>query len=1066
MSLPVRFVPPVFSAVFTTRGNIPVPSAHTTFSSGDMVRDAFAIPSEDVHARRLEMRIAGISEAPRFELALMKKRFEQARQARSSGNLEDAFRNYRETLIALESPFEHLKDDAPLYRHIPSGDGLFKEALFETAVLSGPEEVPEMLNRLTRFIEEIRESEGTLSDIARATMIKAYKIMQHTMSAGQPKGALLKEAYEMVQRVRSDAGAGDDPDTSFYAGLLSVELLARSIAMAHNRRDFHERNLLIERQRETIKDVLSDHLTDDRNEAIASYIADSAILLARLGLWGPSLRSARTLTTRQFACTAGTRRVLTDPMFEPFIDSSRVLSPSEVKFRSSKGSYMKRLQAALALAHSKGIKESIFAGLFGLAAGFGASALFGMGGESTVAAAVAGAALLTSINRFRNGWNSLEARYAAKTGIFDRTAPESALDASRLILWGGLNAATWLLPAAVLNSGPESIHTFGDTIQAIVTAYSQLGAMAADGFHSIAGQSLNALNSITPEQALQTAYQTLISASAALAASSALSKELRESLGRLSLLFVPGASMFLADATASVAGMPPDCALDLAYGTYLKATAAFLSANLIFPSLRRSLSGFTAVFLPGGLMLSAEIGMHILGQNAGSFPDKFDSYLYADRIQRASIIAGGMLMMQLTAGLVPLRRSSPARNPLLATVSAMNPSRNPHIYMLPLTAAVVGAGIMSPIGGLAQGVVRADSVAECLVQGVAISLGLIPVTLTVGGLLNGFIPLRSRIRESWQDSRGLSVPRGLLEMGMGYLDSFRVPYVKNRLLRKFTMDLPAASLRALLGWDTNSGQLIDSSMSFLSGNAMATSTWPESSATVWEREAIVRNIGNLTSGLDLAAAAGREAKREEEVQNRDDAMNEMYAFFSKAGQVTHVLHPFMAHKSLSDRLWPVYAVSRSFRQPSYPQMPNVDFYASLHDLLMDAKDKELTAKDLGSLLDFVEHQARDPNRYEAMRPIVKTLALSRNSRRFGKSLQIFFEENQWIAEVMNVNLEKYKPYNERLRRLSRRAFKNRVRKRFDKYEQRVASHGRQGLLKVQFEGLFLADSEVMGKTGA
>jgi hypothetical protein len=1069
MSLPVNFVPPAFSAVFVSTGTLPVSSILTPAPSDGYPDDAFARADENSAPSQLSLRLIGADEPPRIELAALRKRLDFARGARRSGDLETALEHYRASLSVLESPFDAAADSAPLHRHLPDGRALFRESLFETSVLSAPEDAPAMLNRLSRFIGWIEGTEGCSSDIAQAKILKAYKIMQHTMSASQPKGALLKEAYNLVQGVRYDLDSDENSEIGLYAGLLSIELLARSIAMAHNRRDFRERNLLIERQREIIKEVLADHLTDERREAIASYISDSALLLARLGLWSPALERARTVTSRRLVSTSGAKRLLANPLFDPFVDGARILSAAEIKFRTSKGSFMRRFQAALALAHSKGLRESIFAGLFGLVAGWatglGASALLGTGGETALVASIAGAALFATLNRIRNGWNTLEARYAAETGTFDRTAAETAHDASQLVLWGGINAATWLLPAAILNSGTESASVFAETLSKATGIYKDLSLTAADGIISFTNQSIARLGSLSATDVGYSAYQAFIAISAALAASSLLNKDVRKSLGRLSLLFVPGASLFAVEAAEFIADQAINLSMSHMYDLYIKASAAFFLANFFSPISRSHLSKLAPLFLPGAFGLSAEIGMHLLGQDPGPHPERFSNPLYLDRIARASIISGEMMFMQFITGLMPLRHGASVKE---ALGSAFYSFKNPHAYMPPITAAIIGAGIMSPLGGMMQEGMDVHGFSNHLIQGVAITLGILPLGLGISGMLKRFIPITSRLKEAWEDTRGLPLPRALLETLMGYQNSFTVPYMKNRLLRAFTMDLPAAALRATVGWDTNPGQLIMSSMNLVSGTAMATSTWPEASATAWERRAAIDyKIGFLASDIENADSlqqAGRITAAEAAAQ-RAEAMATTLDFFANAGQVTHFLHPFMAHKSLSDRLWPLYAVSRSFKPPTYPRMPNVDFYANLQRMLSHSGDDELSAEGMEALLKFVEHYAKDPENYELLRPLIKTLALSRNSTRHGGRIEGFFRDNPWITDVLNIDPEKYRPSDDRTRRIARSKVKRRIRKRFDKYEQRVASHGRQAELKKQFEGLFLADGELLGSAG-
>ncbi|MDO8528192.1 MAG: hypothetical protein Q7T03_10985 [Deltaproteobacteria bacterium] len=933
-----------FAATFTAAGTQTVPAIFSSPPVETVLPSL--LPPDLFTAAPVVSPSFSLSPHP-ISLSRLKNIFAEAREARKNGQLDVAADRYSQAFETLSS----------LYRHLPNGGDLLTEALFESVVLSGPSKAPEHLNRLAEFAANPPPGHEGKEDQAKVKLLTAFTLMGHVRQSAEPSLPLLERAEKLTEETQSES-----VNIHFFSSLLKIEILAHQLLIAHSRRDFRGRDTLAKRMGDELSD-LNLLLTDlpDRKEIVARCYADTARLFARLGLWGPSLEKARTVTVSPFDSTSvAVKELLTDPIFAPFVDGSRFLTPGEIRLRAKGGQWKKRFQAALALAHTRGLVESLRIGAAGLVGGMVVDAAL-QGGHGVFAGA-AGATAFILAKSIANGWNTNEALYASEVGTFDRTPAESAKDAASLVVQSGLNSFAWAFPAALLHVGTDGIAVFHDTLERAFRMYFSFGRWIGSGFSSLPTPNFSSMDFS-----------------------------------------------------------------DLVYNTYTKAAGLLFALNLLSPSLRKHTDRLAFYFLPGALLLSADIGMAVSGQSAIDFTPHFGDPHYWSRVERVSIVAGEIFFMMLTSGILALDKKTPG-----AVLSVFHPRRAN--YMLPM-AAVITNGMTSAIGGMMQKSATPDHLSLIALQGAAITVGILPITLGLSGVLKGNIPIGAGVREGWTDSRGENIFKRVGAAAGGGIGAFNMPYSHNRVFRSVTWDLPAAGLRTLLGWDTNPGQLAMTGTNFVAGNGTATATWPETGGTRWERDSLSRLTLNAGSKPEVLAQL-------------DD-------FFAKVGKVIHPMHPFLGHASLSDRLWPLRAVTRPIAPPQFPQKPNAHFFASLDQMLHGGTVERLDAKQVSVLLEYVELHAGNPDSFYTLRPLVQVLAAARDSVLFGKQINTFFDARPGLFDLFNIDSEEQIPFG-RSRLQRRKYIRDAVAEKFFPFEKRVKAHRRVAGFRQLMEGLFIS----------
>ncbi len=962
--------------------------------------------------------------SPMQKLRDVQRSFEAARQALSTNNRTDTWKKYSEALNLLETPADDLSDH-PLFTEIINGPDLFKEALFGTIGFSGPEHAADNINRLEVFIRSADENTCPL-DLAKAKLLKTYSLFQHAASADEPQETLykrtLRQANDVVEKFPSDHKANDD--VIFYGNLLRIEILARLLCHAHNRGDHKEEFVHADEIKAAFIRITDPETPKDRLELIGEYKADVATLMARIGLWGPALEMARRVTAYDspFKDTAGAQRLLSEKIFERFTEDDgtkrEFLQAGELRLRVREYSLLRRIMMAFAMAYSEGLKQTAVYGGAGLLTGLFADQAF-LHGAHTMIAGATGAAAFTAYNRLRNGWKTPESVYASEIGTNNGTAEErtwkhSVRDVAMFALKSGIYSAPWIVPAALIDAGMEGVNIAADTLSRAGDLYYRFGEWAVTGMPALAQ---------------------------------------------------PETYSGIADLASDIS------AARIAYHAYTGAAGALYLGNLFSSRARRFTDRWAWLFLPGAVALSADIGMAITGQ-----PPWIDRVLnhilsldmsslaaepWFDRVQRAGIVSLEMIFLMLTAGLLPLENRTSPKKIGQSIAKVLNPISKHSSYALPLTGAML-ANVGSAMGGMMQKGSDATNLPFTLmaIQGAATVAGLLGITLGISGILKAQIPIGTGIKEGWQDSAGEALHRRIAAMFLGAADAFRYPYAQNRVFRSCTWDLPAAALRTMLGWDTNAGQIALSSTNFLSGNGMATSTWPETGGTQWERDQIIKWTDKAYE--DLKAIEERRQKGDltdlQALALKQEKLAQLHDFFIKAGQVMNPLHILAPHGSVRAPLWPLISWTRSGFPPSFPHTPNEHLYANLHQLIDGNSAETLEEHQMKVLLEYISTYGRSPDHHPILKPLVKMLAMDRASQKHGKVIEAFFANNPWIEEFAGIDLDDYEPPTSKYRRKVRKALRKAVGVKYKEYENRTKSHRRQQQGAQHFADIFTVRS--------
>jgi len=400
---------------------------------------------------------------------------------------------------------------------------------------------------------------------------------------------------------------------------------------------------------------------------------------------------------------------------------------------------------------------------------------------------------------------------------------------------------------------------------------------------------------------------------------------------------------------------------------------------------------------------------------------------------RSSIAVGEGLSMLLAAGVIALAgKKSPAEAFKAIGKGVWNADHNA------LVSAAILTGLSSAMGGEMQKVAKPDDLAIVAMQGVAITVGLLPLVLGVSGIAKRNIELFDGIAEGWRDSAGENPLRRLYEATMGGADAFRTPYVFNRVLRAPTLDIPAASLRSLLGWDSNAGYGVFVGFNFFATNPTATMTFPETGGTGWERDALV---GMLRRG------------ETEKIKDH----------WIKAAQripLSHVLRP---HR-LSDALFAFWSIKRIASPPLFPQMPETHYFSSLHQLItggsIDAPELEALLSAVASLADdalavggSMEEQARRLMEQDVLRPILQVLAAARGHETHGGRISRFLDENGWVLDALAVDVEVIPVVKGKYLRQQRSKVRSKIAMPIERYDEHVREYAAQAKASEQ-EGPF------------
>jgi hypothetical protein len=951
-------------------------------------------------------------------------------------------------------------------------------------------------------------------------------------SAAAPQKTLYRRAFQLIDEAREGiepkplseiAGEGEmeieaqKADLDLHAQLFSIELRARQLVLATGRRDNKAKRFCADDINARLKEVTEEysvdpkkgqrsrypsrHTVEERNRLIASFQADVAILMARLGLWSDGISNARAAISGPFEDTLAAAKLLESDVFSPFKKGHGIISDVEIRKRARKGSFLKRFSSSLADAHSNGAIDSIIFGgtgaTVGIAASYGASYLFGIEPDPLLWG-TAGSFLFSAGRRFTNAWRSEDVIFSSVTGKFDRTPGQSAQDFGRLLVHSAMDAVPWALPSYLIQGHGEGYDLIHKTI-------TKSGGAAVDWIGSGIGTIFNPETYVNLLQqvvasgdtrdiagAVFTLYQN---SSLALAATNLVWRDAHPWTKRWGALFLPGLMGVMYD-NAFPAGFDAPPGADMAFymnllsegfinlSTFLHnamtAGAALLFGSTFLPqhsdAQNEHLRKMSAVFLPAAVVLSTDIAY-------GLAPEKEP---YTWRLIRSGILLLEAYIMMNALGLVKWnyrpRRSAFENARSFVEANVMS---NP---LLPLVMLTTNA-FTAPLGGYIQR--NKDVVHPVLIamQGVAITACILPITLGVSGVLKRKIPIFERAAEGWRDAQETEKnPAMMFFMGaystfMGFFSGFNTPYTLNRILRSGTWDVIPAGLRtwgggALAeahlgnsGWDSMSGQGLMSGTNITSGNVISSRMWPELSGTRWERESIVSALKNASERLkkiDRKHGMGRLTKSQSEYARRE-VVRTTIDFFLKAGRVIDPFHVVRPYDSVADRLIPFYAVVMAKNPPTFPQKTNVHFFANLFTMLYkdrskmkEGKDAEtLSDRNLDILLRFAKVVATDPSTYDIVLPLIQTLALARHSKdaHINHEINNFFEENPHIPIMLGINLDgkTFSALDEDYSRIARRRVRWKVRSRNKRTSEYINGHKRQEIIDKSLHDLFVTE---------
>ncbi|MBN1283047.1 MAG: hypothetical protein JXA24_04660 [Proteobacteria bacterium] len=936
---------------------------------------------------------------------------EHARRHLSEGRYEESGKEYAAAAGALEQT--DAASGRAFYLEIAQGVNRFRESSIGAALFHLAEAPAAHLKRLAMVRELIKDpAQFSGTDRAKADVVTAFQLMRHAASASSPPLKLLSDAQESLRRALQtiDGSAdGEGRDLQFSTRLLNIEIISRLIELAHNRTHQSERDALIEELHNEFKKLKPAHLTDEMKRLAADHLYDSAKLMALHKLWNPALRMARTLA-ESFRGTPAAHRLAEDRIFEPFVDGDRVLGGEEIKALSRKGRWRKRLQAAIQHSQSEGLKHSALAGAIGMAAGMAGEYL--LTGGWTLAGGVAGAGILDTLYRLIRGWNTNEAQAAGGTGTYERGFLDTLRDAARVVTHGAMTMAAWLLPSALLASGAGGATEF-------YTPFAKAFAKAFSGILDLPDKGAAFFNSLVSGDATARAR----------------------------------------DAIASTPGVK--LALGAAYHLYTKSSLAIFFAD--FPKKGREWLKTTTLksvpilkhlpfirncrlpflFLPGAMMLSADISASIVGIDAAPFVDK--AWWVAAGLSALGVTES--LLMLTNAGATPMaakQDSGKKRNVLsrfasstVPALKGLDPRNEDSNWMLPMTASIM-IGITAPIGHAIQQMVgeRPSTFVRGMIQGSALTFIQLPIALLMSGVAKGKYSIIANVSEAWRERAGRAFPVRAAGSAYALLRSFRAFYTYNRGIRSGTWDLPSAGIRSMLGWNSLAGYGAFIGMNLLTINGATTATWPEPSGTRWDMEQFEARTSKAFAAFQELKAAGKLSRPEMARMFEETKLDQ---FFRLAGQRMHGLHPFFGHKSLKDRLWQVVSISRAVKPPSFPHIPNEMQYTSIYRLLEEGK---VSDEQLSILFEYLKFYAPDVQRYGSLRPLVQTLAFARGSSRSGAAIREFFTERPDIPMALGVDLDLHKspkaPYG-----LDRRAYvRERLKEPFKVTEQRMMAHRR------------------------
>ncbi|MBN1282371.1 MAG: hypothetical protein JXA24_01185 [Proteobacteria bacterium] len=982
---------------------------------------------------------------PSFRISRINESLERARDARRTGDVDSAVGSYRQALEGLRQPFDESSND-PIHSLVPEGNALLTEALIGATALTSEEifglkpfasaqPAAKNIEVLSRHVNDLEKADAPKTDLAATKLLLAFNLIQHASSRKVQHDSLFGKAIWIAEGAMSDvAPAMDKAEASeihFLGGLLVIEALARRLELANRSGDMSE----IEK--------FSDRIALQFNRLYQIHFSPA------------SPAGQRDEFREAYAAYGAFSAVLKYKLglgAQALTRVRSIVSPNS--FENTKAAKLLR-------------KHEFFEGFFDGA-------------------------------RFKDAG---EVKNNATDGAFLRRLQAAFANAHTTsivnsMITGGIGMALGIAGAAAAGH-PE----FGWAAGGLGAAMTEGAYQLRNGWNSIEARDSAAIDTGRISRT-RTAYDvTLFMAKRLMSAliwtvpSSAVAAgpEFGETVVN-TLANVPGAyeKAFL-KLVQSPQNLFPSLLngdpAETAYQIYTKAAGVIFLANLLSARARKWTQMASFFFIPGAVMFSADIGVALAPPEV--FANPMDAW--TDRIVRATIVSGEMLVMLLTTGLSPLKNTGAGelRKSFMALGKTLIPIKGNTDYNLPLAAALV-TGLSSPLGAMFQVGQMPESYPLIAAQGAAITAGLLGITLGFSGILKRQIPLGANIKRAINDVRharadearrikegeAIEAKTGMLayphEFLRGGLSAFNSGYLRNRVFRILGPDLGASLVRLVAGggnWDCNAGQTGMSATNAISGNPYWDSAYPSASGAQPEEQSFIRALDKVIGERKalMAQAAGKnltEKERGELDRKISDALNLFKDHIKKSGQVIHPLHFFMPFKHPLDRLWPLYAFTKPVIPPDFPQRPNPYFFGSVYQVLTDRENLGMDQEKFEVILELVLTNVSDSASYHILRPLVKTLLMAKESETYGDRINSFFSENPHTLIMLNINpdAEELTPPQSPLSRVARSEVRGAIAQPFEKYEARVRRYRRNENYGEPHHLYGLFQAEVGGET--
>lgn len=666
---------------------------------------------------------------------------------------------------------------------------------------------------------------------------------------------LYREAEKIARSVLSDLYHLRDDRHSrlrLYAQLLMIESLAHQAAHLQRCGEYNEVKVVVGKLNAVANGVASEYedgsLKWGRTELVAKHLADTAELLGRMGILDAALDHAHTVTSLEsYKGARAAQQLLNSERFATYLneDGTAILDANTVGEHASWWvKWAQRGQAMLAHNHYRTpFKERLIGGLAGVGTAMGIG--YAATGDVPVLPAAAAAVAINTGIRLYNGWNTLQAQSAGAVGGADRPLMASAQDVVGLMMRGALGMAGWGFPAWMIASAaaPANWPVYKQAVTNIGTSWASVfGKLASTvSFSNLSGAGIGPLSALEIAQnALGGMAQTYVVGGALAFGAYAMMPHWRKTLNPVLPWFAPGAIMAL----SSVNSMHDICNL------YMASAGLVYGGYTLSPQMRKSLQGYAKYFVPGAVMLGAHLGLGIKGQEPWS-------QAHFERLLMSSIAVGEGALMLMVTGAVPL----PKMNSFKETFARMSgayipPSKNEVGFLstmgkglwydanhMAMVAIAITVGVSAAVGGLMQKGLHPTSVPLIATVGALTTIGLLPMTLGISGILKQQIPLIERLRQAREDTEDWPFVAAKVERAKAAAQAFFFSmYTANRTIRSGTADVPWAALRTRIGYDSVPGYLAFVAGMTVTCNPATSKTFSEVAGTDWQLDPLTTLI--------------------------------------------------------------------------------------------------------------------------------------------------------------------------------------------------------------------------------